>query len=132
MKKAIAMTALGLSLISSAAMAEERATDAALGAVSGAVVLGPIGAVAGAFVGYTAGPSISHSWGLRRSRTAYQRAKTNPQDARGALSADHPAARDQTSAPSTPAAQPPAPNTTSSVGASNASASSAPPVQTLE
>jgi hypothetical protein len=30
-------------------------------------VLGPIGLVAGAAVGYTAGPSIASSWGLRRS-----------------------------------------------------------------
>jgi hypothetical protein len=55
------------SLISFEAKAQERAGDAALGAVSGAVVLGPIGAVAGAIVGYTAGPSISRSWGVRRS-----------------------------------------------------------------
>jgi hypothetical protein len=50
-----------------AALATERRGDAALGAVSGAVVFGPIGALAGAVVGYTAGPSIAHSWGLRRS-----------------------------------------------------------------
>jgi hypothetical protein len=34
--------------------------------LAGAVVLGPIGLVAGAAVGYTAGPSIASSWGLRR------------------------------------------------------------------
>ena len=45
MKKTIG-TAFSLSLMSSAAMAQERAGDAALGALSGAVVLGPIGAVA--------------------------------------------------------------------------------------
>jgi len=69
------------SLISFEAKAQERAGDAALGAVSGAVVLGPIGAVAGAFIGYTAGPSISRSWGARRSasRARVQRtAQTNP------------------------------------------------------
>jgi hypothetical protein len=55
------------SLISFEANAQERAGDAALGAVSGAVVLGPVGAVAGAIVGFTAGPSISRSWGVRRS-----------------------------------------------------------------
>jgi len=54
------------SFISSEARAQ-RAGDAALGALSGAVVLGPVGAVAGAVVGYTAGPSIARSWGLRRS-----------------------------------------------------------------
>ena len=62
------------------AMAQERAGDAALGAVSGAVVLGPIGAVAGAFVGYAAGPSIAQSWGLRGSRSA--RTSRPPRDAR--------------------------------------------------
>src|SRR3954467_11138595 len=36
--------------------AQERVGDAALGAVSGALVLGPVGAVAGAVVGFTAGP----------------------------------------------------------------------------
>jgi predicted lipid-binding transport protein (Tim44 family) len=61
------VVALALPLLSSAALAQERAGDAALGALSGAVVLGPIGALAGAVVGYTAGPSIAHSWGLRRS-----------------------------------------------------------------
>jgi hypothetical protein len=55
------------SLVAFEAKAQERAGDAALGAVSGAVVLGPVGAVAGALIGYTAGPSIAHSWGVRQS-----------------------------------------------------------------
>ena len=55
------------SLVSFEARAQERAGDAALGAVSGAVVLGPVGAVAGALIGFTAGPSIARSWGVRRS-----------------------------------------------------------------
>jgi hypothetical protein len=46
------------------AFADERVGSAALGAVSGALVLGPVGAVAGAAVGYVAGPSIARSWGL--------------------------------------------------------------------
>jgi len=54
-------------LVSFEAKAQQRAGDAALGAVSGAVVLGPVGAVAGALIGYTAGPSIAHSWGLQHS-----------------------------------------------------------------
>jgi hypothetical protein len=37
---------------SESAFAQERTADAALGALSGAVVLGPLGAVAGAVVGY--------------------------------------------------------------------------------
>ena len=63
--------------ISTAAVAGERATSAALGAVSGAVVLGPVGAVAGAFIGYTAGPSMSRAWGVRgRSASSRQPRRT--------------------------------------------------------
>lgn len=68
MKKIIAVIAVTLPMLSSAAVAQERAGDAALGALSGAVVFGPIGAVAGALVGYTSGPSIAHSLGIRKSR----------------------------------------------------------------
>jgi hypothetical protein len=70
MKKTFAFVVLTLVLMSSAAMAEERIGDAALGALSGAVVFGPIGAVAGAVVGFTAGPSIARSWGLGGSSQA--------------------------------------------------------------
>lgn len=68
MKKIIAVIAVTLPMLSSVAVAQERAGDAALGALSGAVVFGPIGAVAGALVGYTSGPSIAHSLGVRKSR----------------------------------------------------------------
>jgi hypothetical protein len=124
MKKAIAIAAVSLSLISSQASAEEhRAGDAALGALSGAVVLGPIGAVAGAVVGYTAGPSIAHSWGFRHSGSATHRARavrhtTPPSEARAQVTAP---AEPHASAP-TPQA-PPVPETAST---------SPPPVQTLE
>jgi len=68
MREKVAIAALALSLMSSQALADEhRGGDAALGALSGAVVFGPIGAIAGAAVGYAAGPSIAHSWGFRRS-----------------------------------------------------------------
>jgi hypothetical protein len=67
MKKTLAIVTFSLLLTSSAAIAQERTGDAALGALSGALVLGPVGAVAGALVGYTAGPSIANAWGLRRS-----------------------------------------------------------------
>ena len=60
-------------LAPSGAFAQERAGQAALGALSGAIVLGPVGAVAGAVIGYTAGPAIASSWGLRRSGRQYQR-----------------------------------------------------------
>jgi hypothetical protein len=67
MKKILAAAAVTLTFAPSGVLAQERTGDAALGALSGAVVLGPIGAVAGAVVGYTTGPSIAQSWGLRRS-----------------------------------------------------------------
>ena len=72
-----------LVLAPSAALAQ-RAGDAALGAVAGAVVLGPVGAVAGAFVGYTAGPSISRSWGLEGSRSSRHRRQASRDSVRGA------------------------------------------------
>ena len=73
MKKMIAATVIAMALAPSGALAQERAGDAALGAFSGAVVLGPVGAVAGAVVGYTTGPAIASSWGLRRSRRHHHR-----------------------------------------------------------
>lgn len=67
MKKLFVGVLIAASFFPFVASAQERAGSAALGAVSGAVVLGPIGAVAGAFIGYTAGPSIARSWGIQRS-----------------------------------------------------------------
>ena len=52
--------------------------------MAGAVVLGPVGAVAGAFVGYTAGPSISRSWGLEGSRSSRHRRQSSRDSVRGA------------------------------------------------
>ena len=83
MIKAYTTAAVLLVLAPSAALAQ-RAGDAALGAVAGAVVLGPVGAVAGAFVGYTAGPSISRSWGLDRSRSSRHRRQASKDSMRGA------------------------------------------------
>ena len=70
MNKLLVAALIAGSFISFEARAQGRAGDAALGAVSGAVVLGPVGAVAGALIGYTAGPSIARSWGLQRSASA--------------------------------------------------------------
>ena len=83
MIKAYATAAMLLVIAPSAALAQ-RAGDAALGAVAGAIVLGPIGAVAGAFVGYSAGPSISRSWGLDGSRSSRQRQQASKDGVRGA------------------------------------------------
>lgn len=73
MNKALITAIAMLACVPASAIAQERAGDAALGAVSGAIVLGPVGAVAGALVGYTAGPSIARSWGVRGSRSARHR-----------------------------------------------------------
>lgn len=61
------LLAAGLSVSSSPVRADESLGNAALGAISGAVVLGPIGAVAGAAVGYTAGKSIARGMGFKQS-----------------------------------------------------------------
>jgi hypothetical protein len=98
MKKTIALVALAL-LISSAAKAGERAGDAALGALSGAVVLGPIGAVAGAVVGYTAGPRIADSWGMRRRAAARHGRRVARQDVQAPVGDGQPMAANQASAP---------------------------------
>ena len=73
MKKIIAIAVIATALSPLGAVAQERAGDAALGALSGAVVLGPVGAVAGAVIGYTAGPAIAGSWGLRWHGRHYRR-----------------------------------------------------------
>ncbi len=116
MNKMIAIAAMALALTAQAAVAGERGGDAALGALSGAVVLGPVGAVAGALVGYTAGPSIAQSWGLRRSGSAHY--------ARRSARQETPATPQGTQAPAPAVSQAPPPVRSSSAAA--------PPVQTLE
>ncbi len=74
MKKLIACVATAALLVPLAAHAGERPLDAGLGAVSGAVFFGPVGAIAGGVIGYTKGPAISrwfsrhrhHSWRRRQ------------------------------------------------------------------
>src|SRR5262249_13384107 len=65
---AILVTIAGVSCATASAHAQERLGDGAMGALAGALVAGPIGLVAGGIVGYTAGPSIASSWGLRGHR----------------------------------------------------------------
>jgi len=117
MKRQIAIVVMTM-MVSTAAVAGERATSAALGAVSGAVVLGPVGAVAGAFIGYTAGPSMSRAWGVHgRRSSARQPRRTANNDARPYRESQA-AMREPSAAP----AAAPAPRT----------AAKAPPVQPLE
>ena len=65
---AVGIVAAIIVLVPAGAGAEERAGDAALGAIAGAVVAGPVGLVAGGVIGYTAGPGIAGEWGLRHRR----------------------------------------------------------------
>jgi hypothetical protein len=64
MKKAFVCMVTAAFIASSGAYAGERPLDAGLGAMSGAVFFGPVGAIAGGVIGYTKGPAISRSMGL--------------------------------------------------------------------
>ncbi|MCI4678567.1 hypothetical protein K9U39_15845 [Rhodoblastus acidophilus] len=58
-KSLVVALVAGLSLASAEARADERALDGVLGAGAGALVLGPVGLVAGGVIGYAAGPHIN-------------------------------------------------------------------------
>jgi hypothetical protein len=87
MKSLVSAIAIVLVLLSHA-RAGERVGDAALGALSGAVVLGPVGLVAGAVIGYTAGPAIAQSW--RANRHQPRQAQNRKRPARVAASQPKP------------------------------------------
>jgi hypothetical protein len=131
MTKAFTTAAMILLLAPAAALAQDhRPGDAALGALTGAVVLGPVGAVAGAVVGYAAGPSIARSWGFDRRGSPRHRRQASKDGVRGARAevasnqvdknARVTTSRSETNSPM-PSAKPSAP-----------AASTTPPVQTLE
>ena len=80
MKRFLASVVMAVTLTPSVAFAQERVADAALGGLSGAIVFGPVGAVAGIVVGFAAGPGISRSWGLSRPDYRYY-ARTAPRSA---------------------------------------------------
>jgi hypothetical protein len=130
MKRVLAAGLLVACLVPFGAHAEERAGDAALGAISGAVVFGPVGAVAGALVGYTAGPNIARSWRLRspdRRPKAQAVNRSRPSAAKSApTTVSHSAGA--TRPPSTAASAQPA----AKAAGSTSSASGMPPVQSLE
>ncbi len=73
MRPIFAAALIAVAFAPSEVLAGERVGDAALGALSGAVVLGPVGAAAGAVIGYTAGPGIARSWGIGGHRKRYGR-----------------------------------------------------------
>jgi len=109
MKKLVVAAVIAGSFFSVAAKAQERAGSAAIGAVSGAVVLGPIGAVAGALIGFTAGPAIARSWGVGHSASRAPVRRTGqtsaaPQEA-GVRATPLPAAKPAEAAPAKTAPQ---------------------------
>jgi hypothetical protein len=53
--------------------AGERVVDGVLGGVSGGIVFGPVGLVAGGLTGYVAGPSIARGLGLKGHHRHYVR-----------------------------------------------------------
>ncbi len=142
MFKRVAIAVLGLwlalPLIPSEAAEQHRGGDAALGALSGGIVFGPIGAVAGAVVGYTAGPSIAHSLGFRRQAQARRtrsvrqaQASTNYRQPLPARQAAAPVATQAPAAAQAPAAIQ-APAAAQAPPPPPKAAATMPPVQALE
>ena len=67
MRKVIAIAfVVAALLVPTAVLAGERLFDGALGALSGGLVAGPPGVVAGGVIGYVAGPRISRGLGFHR------------------------------------------------------------------
>ena len=65
MKTIIAAAALAASLaFAPTAALADRAVNTGLGVGTGLLVFGPVGAVVGGVVGYTAGHGIARSWGV--------------------------------------------------------------------
>jgi hypothetical protein len=64
----IGIVVAALALGSLQAHAQRRVGNAAMGALAGAVVAGPIGLVAGGAIGYTAGEDIARGMGIKRRR----------------------------------------------------------------
>jgi hypothetical protein len=122
MKKLIVAAVVAGTFISVPAQAQDRGGSAVLGAVSGLVVFGPVGAAAGAVVGYTAGPAIANSWGIRQPRSKVRRA------ARSGPVAKQQAAATVAPTPVAKTQPPPVAQTPATV----ASTKSPPPIQTFE
>jgi hypothetical protein len=129
-----ALTFLSLMFVPLSAHAETRGTDAALGAVSGALVFGPVGAVAGAVVGFTAGPAISNSWGANGNTRLRSRMRSRPLESRAAPEQPAPgnAAAGQGGTPAASASDPAASAQARMPAGPAAAPAKAPPVQGLE
>lgn len=84
MRTFIGVVIVGVSILAApgTAAAQERVGDGALGAVAGAVVAGPFGALAGGLVGVSVGPDIARSWGFHHHRRYREARRTTHQDAR--------------------------------------------------
>jgi hypothetical protein len=74
MKRIVTVVCVAASLLApAAANAGERVFDGALGGLSGAIVFGPVGLVAGGLTGYVAGPGIARGLGLKGRHAGYAR-----------------------------------------------------------
>jgi len=113
MKKTIASVALSLALMSSAAMANDRAGAAVSGTLSA------IGHAARTLVGFIAEPLVVRSRGPRRSNATQEARRAAGAEPSSHVSDSPPAPQSQ---PDAPTAAPPTPR----------NASAAPPVQPLE
>src|SRR3954471_8106879 len=78
---AVGLIAVSLALATTSAYAG-RVANTAIGTLAGLVVFGPVGAVAGAAVGYTAGHGIARSWGLSQPRHTSSRTSSAKRRAR--------------------------------------------------
>jgi hypothetical protein len=76
---AAAALAAGIAFAPTSALAD-RAVNTGLGVGSGLIVFGPVGAVVGGVVGYTAGEGIARSWGLSRSRKPPRKVRRQSHD----------------------------------------------------
>ena len=113
MKKTIAIVCLSLALMSSAAMANDRADNAVSGALS------KIGHAAHTLVAHIAKPFTARSRGLSRSNATQQAQRASGAGPSLHMSDSPPAPRSQTEAPTAASSTP-------------WSASTLPPVQSLE
>jgi hypothetical protein len=78
----VAIVVVGTLTAPGISAAQERLGDGALGAVAGAVVAGPFGALAGGLVGVSVGPNIAHAWGFHHHRRYREARRATHQDAR--------------------------------------------------